>query len=161
METWKPVVGFEGLYEVSDHGRVKTVKTDRIKRPTQSPKDGRLSVLLWIENKCKMLKVHRLVLFAFVGPPPEKHECCHGDGNPQNNLIGNLRWDTASANQADRVKHGTSNRGERCANAKLTEEQIKAIREDPRLQREIAEDYGIRAGHVSRIKSGVRWGHVI
>lgn len=160
MENWKPVFGFEGLYDVSDHGRVRTVKTARIKKPTPNPKDGRLNILLWNGNKCKMMKVHRLVLFAFVGPPPKKHECCHGDGNPQNNLMGNLRWDTTAANQADRVKHGTSNRGERCGSAKLTEQQVRAIREDTRIQRLIALDYGIRANTVSRIKSGARWSHL-
>lgn len=161
MENWKPVVGFEGIYEISDFGRVKTVKTGRIKTPSVNKKDGRLSIMLWKNNKFKMMKVHRLVLLAFVGPAPAKHECCHNDGNPQHNHISNLRWDTAAANQADRVKHGTSNRGERCAAAKLTTEQVIAIRADDRLQREIAADYGVRENTISRIKSGKRWAHVV
>lgn len=160
IETWKPVFGFEGLYEVSDHGQVRTVKTGHMKVPTPHPKDGRLNVLLWKGNKCKLMKVHRLVLFAFVGAPPEKHECCHNDGNPKNNHLSNLRWDTAAANQADRVKHGTSNRGERCAAAKLTTEQVIAIRADSRLQRIIAAEYGVRESAISRIKAGKRWAHV-
>jgi len=159
-EIWKPVVGFEGIYEVSDHGRVRTIKTGKLKKPTLSKKEGRLFLLLWKDNKYKMMKVHRIVCFAFHGAPPPKYECCHNDGNPLNNHISNLRWDTAAANQADRVKHGTSNRGERCATAKLTTEQVLAIRADTRKQKYIAADYGIRESQVSRIKNRERWAHI-
>jgi len=159
-ETWLPVVGYEGIYEVSDHGNVRTVKTGLLKKPTASKKDGRLSILLWQDNTCKLMKVHRLVAFAFLGDPPPKHECCHNDGNPQHNHISNLRWDTVAANQADRVKHGTSNRGEQCGTSKLTTAQVLAIRADNRLQREIALDYGVRENTISRIKSGKRWSHI-
>lgn len=54
-----------------------------------------------------MRLVHRLVLEAFVGPCPEGMEGCHGDGDPTNNSLGNLRWDTATSNQLDKVRHGT------------------------------------------------------
>jgi predicted secreted protein len=99
------------------------------------------------------------VLTAFVGPRPKGLQCCHNDGNPWNNKLENLRWDTAQSNQRDRAKHGTSNRGERCASAKLTETQVAAIRADARLQREIAADYGVKENTISRIKSGKRWAH--
>src|SRR3990167_2626181 len=108
MEMWRHVVGYENLYEVSDHGRVRSLKTGRVKTPTPNIKDGRLSMLLWKKNKCRLMKVHRLVLFAFRGSPPQGYESCHNDGNPSNNRLPNLRWDTAASNQADRVKHGTS-----------------------------------------------------
>lgn len=160
MEIWKPVVGFEGRYAVSNLGRVKNVKTKRIKKPTPDKKDGRLFLLLWNGNKAKAVRVGRLVLLAFRGPPPNGHEGCHNDGNPANNRLTNLRWDTPSANQRDRVRHGTSNRGEQCGTSKLTEKQVLAIREDGRLQREIAEEYGVQQSVISRIKSGVRWGHL-
>ncbi len=124
MERWKQVVGFEGLYEVSDNGRVRTVKTGRIKKPTVDKIDGRHFLLLWRDNKCYGTRVSRLVLLAFRGPPPSGHEGCHNDGNNDNNRLSNLRWDTPSENQRDRAKHGTSNRGERCAAAKLTEKQV-------------------------------------
>lgn len=51
-------------------------------------------------------KVHRLVLEAFVGPRPDAYQGCHYDGDPTNNRLDNLRWDTASANNKDRVRHG-------------------------------------------------------
>lgn len=160
IEHWLPVVGFEGLYEVSSHGRVKTIKTGLIKKPTLSKKEKRLCVMLWKNNKNKLMKVHRLVLFSFVGQPPEKYECCHNDGDYTNNNLSNLRWDTAQNNQLDRIKHGTSNRGERCASAKLTEIQVIRIRNDTRKHKEIAAEYGIRESQVSRIKNRQRWAHI-
>lgn len=160
LETWKAVVGYEGLYEVSDHGRIKNARNGAIKSQHKSKKDNRMRVMLHREGKQKCAKVHRLVLIAFVGPNPLGYECCHNDGNPQNNMLRNLRWDTAANNQADRAKHGTSNRGEQCATAKLTAAQVYAILSDTRKQQEIADEYGIRQNTVSRIKSGVRWAHL-
>ena len=159
-ETWLPVIGYEGIYEVSDHGNVRTVKTGKIKAPQKCKKTDHQWVMLWKDNTQKNMRIHRLVMFAFIGPPPDNHECCHNDGDASNNHISNLRWDTPAANQADRVKHGTSNRGERCASSKLTTEQIFAIYKDNRLQREIASDYGVRENTISRIKSGKRWSHL-
>lgn len=157
MEQWKPIAGFEGHYEVSDYGRVRTIGGG-IKGHSRS-NDGRLSVNLWRDGKQKLMKVHRLVLHAFKGPCPEGMEGCHNDGNPAHNHIDNLRWDTHQANILDRIKHGTSNRGERCGTAKLTLEQVRAIRADTRKQQEIADQYGVTNGTVSRIKAGVRWAH--
>lgn len=160
MEEWRDIVGFEGLYKVSNFGNIMTVKTGKIKKPTCDKKDNRLAVLLWKENKCKLIRVHRAVIIAFKGAAPEGMECCHNDGNNQNNHIDNLRWDTPQNNQLDRIKHGTSNRGERCAASKLTVEQVFEIREDNRPHKEIAAQYNIRQSQVSRIKNRLRWSHI-
>ncbi len=159
MEQWRDVVGFEGVYEISDSARVRHVQKGTIKIPSID-ETGRMSVLLWRNNKCRLMRIHRMLLLAFVGPCPPKHECCHNDGNASNNALSNLRWDTAQNNQLDRVKHGTSNRGERCGSSKLTEIQARAIIADPRKHKYIAADYGVRDSVVSRIKSGKRWGHL-
>jgi len=159
MEKWRDVVGFEGIYEVSDGGNVRSKLSGKLKKFTLNKKDGRIFLLLWRNNKPKNRKPHTLVLEAFVGKRPRGKECCHYDGNPQNNRLENLRWDTPKNNQADRIRHGTTNRGERCGTAKLTLEQVKEIREDNRLQREIAVDYGVLQNTISRIKSGKRWAY--
>jgi len=138
METWKDVVGYEGLYEVSDAGRIRNTRTGKIKTYTHNRQKRR----------------------PFVGPRPPRMEACHNNGDPFDNRLKNLRWDTTRNNQLDRIKHGTSNRGEQCAAAKLTEAQVLVIRADTRLQREIAAEYGVRENTISRIKSGKRWGHV-
>ena len=161
MEQWLPVVGFESFYEVSDHGNVRSIKSGRIKAYTIDKTNGRPFMGLWKQNKIKIVRPHTLVLSAFVGPRPYRLECCHNDGNHFNNHLENLRWDTAKSNQQDRAKHGTSNRGEQCAAAKLTETQVRAIRADTRVQRLIAAEYGVRDNTISRIKSGKRWAHIV
>ena len=160
METWLPVVGYEGLYEVSTEGRIRNPRTGKVKVYTHDKQKRRPFVGLWRNNKICVIYPHKAVLEAFVGKRPKGMEACHNDGNPFNNRLDNLRWDTPRNNQLDRVKHGTSNRGERCAAAKLTELQVRAILIDTRLQREIAADYGVRENTISRIKSGKRWNHL-
>lgn len=121
-EIWKPVAGYEGLYEVSSLGRVRSL--DRIVIPRTgrgkgvpytlpgkilkpSERDtGHLKV--WLSNgEAKVFYVHRLVLIAFIGLPEEGQEGCHWDGDPQNNEVSNLRWGTASENRQDSLRHGT------------------------------------------------------
>jgi hypothetical protein len=159
MEKWLGVIGFEELYEVSNHGQVRSVKTGQIKKITFRKLDNRPYIGLWKNAKQKIVRPYRLVLEAFVGKCPQGMECCHNDGNPMNNNLSNLRWDTPKNNHADKVKHETTNRGERCGTAKLTLVQVNAIRKDNRLQRIIAEEYGVRQSLISRIKNGVRWQH--
>ena len=159
MEEWRDVVGFEGLYKVSNFGRIQTVKTGKIKEQTISKTDNRPYLSLWKNNKIKVCRPHKLVLEGFVSVRPDGLECCHNDGNPQNNHLTNLRWDTPKNNHADKIKHGTTNRGEQCGTAKLTLEQVRAIRQDTRLQRIIAAEYGVKDNTISRIKSFKRWAH--
>ena len=159
MEEWRDVVGFEGIYRISNFGQVQTIKTGKIKEQTISKTDNRPYLSLWKNNKIKVCKPHKLVMEAFVSLRPEGLECCHNDGNPQNNHWSNLRWDTPKNNHADKVKHGTTNRGEQCGTAKLTLEQVRAIRQDTRLQRIIAAEYGVKDNTISRIKSFKRWAH--
>lgn len=159
-EEWRAAFDYEGIYEISNLGNVRNIVSGKMKKPTKNKRENRFYVMLWKKGKYKLWKVHRLVLFAFRGPPPIGHEGCHNDGNAENNRLENLRWDTPSANQRDRVIHGTSNRGEQCAAAKLTSEQVLAIRADTRLQRIIAIDYGVRENTISRIKSKQRWAHL-
>jgi len=93
--------------------------------PANEP-DGYIRVILCPGRKRRWL--HHLVLEAFVGPCPPGLECCHNDGNTWNNAASNLRWDTKKSNQADRVCHGTSCRGEGHKRSKLTEQQVREIR---------------------------------
>lgn len=119
-EQWKPVVGYEGFYEVSDKGRVRsltrvvqtrlghsTTYQGRILRQHARP-TGHLDVGLMRSGHRVTAKVHRLVLTAFVGPDPEGMECCHNNGNPADNRVENLRWDTTAANRRDCVNHGNN-----------------------------------------------------
>lgn len=100
MEEWRAVVGYEGLYEVSNLGRVRSLPkynhpTTRILTPTLNKKRGRYSVLLCPNHyERKRVSVHRLVAMAFVkNPDPERFtEINHKDENPLNNNANNLEW---------------------------------------------------------------------
>lgn len=114
LENWRPVVGFEGIYSVSNLGRVQC---DHLKQGGRwhrhllkskvANQTGYLSVGLFREGHSSTKYIHRLVLEAFVGPCPKGMECCHNDGDRTNPRLDNLRWDTRSGNQADRIRHGT------------------------------------------------------
>ena len=110
---WKPVVGFEDRYEVSDSGEVRAIDRPGI-RGNRGPKvlrqrtheDGYKIVGLWRDYKKTLRKVHQLVLEAFIGPRPIGMISCHNNGVPHDNKIENLRWDTPSENMLDRTRHG-------------------------------------------------------
>ena len=125
---WKPVPGYEGSYEVSSTGLVRSCSRSvrgpgghakRIAGTVLSPstsKTGYKRVTLYKDGRQKTFGVHQIVLAAFVGPAPAGTETCHNDGNPANNHLENLRYDTKRANQLDRIAHGNNDRSnrERC-----------------------------------------------
>lgn len=108
-EIWRAIAGFEGRYEVSDLGRVRSLVKSarwgdepRILRPGGNGSTGHLSVYLGAGHKCY---VHRLILLAFEGEPPPNAEALHGDGDCANNRHTNLRWGTRRENLIDRTAH--------------------------------------------------------
>jgi hypothetical protein len=119
QERWRPVVGWESYYEVSDQGRVRRVartviRKDGVRRDypqrlmAQSTQSlGYKVVHFKASGRCATKHVHVLVLTAFIGMRPAGMVGCHNDGNPANNRLENLRWDTQSSNLLDAVRHGT------------------------------------------------------
>jgi hypothetical protein len=108
---WRDVVGYSGLYEVSRSGQVRSKKT--VLRPTPYMRRGKvvtMKVDLYKAGKRKTVRVHRIVLAAWIGPCPDGYEGCHNDGDPANNAVSNLRYDTPENNDSDKLSHGTDNR---------------------------------------------------
>lgn len=129
-EAWKPVVGYEGLYEVSDLGRIRSLdrlnsRGRRSAGKVLSPgkrASGHLGVVLRRGGSPKAYLAHRLVLAAFIGPCPEGMEGCHNNGIPSDNRVANLRWDTRISNMHDRVRHhGRYHPSDRCKRGHLLE----------------------------------------
>lgn len=155
-EVWKAIVGYEGLYEVSDLGRVRSLTRQspvgrkpcepRL-RKTREGRGGYIKVnLAPLEGKQRVHFVHSLVAEAFIGPRPEGCQCCHNDGSVKNNVPANLRWDFVAENQADRLKHGTDSRGLKHPAAKLSDEQVAEVKRRclaGENKGAIASDYGI------------------
>lgn len=166
QEFWMPVAGYENHYAVSDIGRIKRIRGGKgtragmIIRQRLNKRTGRMIVNLSKNDVQKTFDTHSLVISAFVGPRPQNLEVCHNNGIATDNRLENLRYDTKENNERDKVKHGTSNRGERQGNSKLTASQVLAIRADKRTQQSIADSYGIDRSHVSDIKNRYRWAHL-
>lgn len=117
-ECWLPVRGYEGFYEVSNFGAVRSVGRE-IKRTNgrrykstgklisqKISASGYKIVCLSVRGNKSYKRVHRLVLEAFVGPCPDGMEACHWDDDPANNGLVNLRWDYRSGNRRDGVRNG-------------------------------------------------------
>lgn len=113
MTTWKWIPGYEGIYEVSDTGRVRSV--DRVdpagyrrqgKELAQATSSLHKVVTLYKDRKRTQVRVHWLVLEAFVGPRPEGAMGLHWDDDPENNHLDNLRWGTRAENSRDSVRNG-------------------------------------------------------
>lgn len=96
-EEWRPVVGYEGLYEVSSLGRVRRLKTDYIFSVVLDSY-GYPIVTLKTPTMTKTCKVHRLVALAFIPNPDNRPQIDHIDGVKTNNKVGNLRWVTSKQN---------------------------------------------------------------
>ena len=108
-EIWKPVLGYEGLYEVSNWGRVKSLNynhsgKEKILKPV-TYKSGYLYVVLSKNNKRKHFLIHRLVAEAFIPNTDNLPQVNHKDENPLNNVVSNLEWCTSSYN----INYGTRN----------------------------------------------------
>lgn len=170
-EEWRPVIGFNGLYEVSDRGRVRSVKRSvrytsrygtflmkfngKILQQNSPNRAGHLSVCLSKNNKQHLRWVHRLVLESFVGIAPKNMQCRHLDGVPTNNMLSNLRWGTHLEDRADMLCHGTRQTGEKHHAAKLTIKDILYIRGSKK--RGLAKEFGVSRTTVSRIKKRQAW----
>jgi hypothetical protein len=178
MEVWKPVVGFEGLYEVSDQGRVRGVDrfisclsrwggvysrfvVGRILSPARMNHGYNRVVLYGPDGYRRDVTVHSLVAAAFIGPRPLGEYVCHGDGDPGNNGLSNLRYDTPKENERDKIRHGRRGLGEKAPSSKLTEAEVRAIRRLRGVpQQELAEKFGCTFSNISAIQLYKSWGHV-
>lgn len=176
-EVWKAIKGIPG-YEVSNHGRLRSywkrnsLGIGKGSKMTLEPipqsykklsvgSSGYEQAVLYINNQYKNVRVHLLVLEAFIGSRPKGMDGCHNDGDKHNNHVSNLRWDTRRNNLADAKKHGTAPIGERHGGAKLSSEQVIEIRNTPALNyREIADKYNVSYWTIKNIINFKSWTHI-
>lgn len=178
-ETWRPVVGREGEYEVSDLGRVRSL--DRVivqrlgfgKNPDKlvsrrlrgkllalAPSGPYLTVRLGLD--ADSAPVQWLVASAFIGPRPPGLLVLHGDGDGMHNAAPNLRYGTQVENMADSLAHGTLARGEDFARSKLTDQKAAAARALSGLftQYELASMFRVTRSAIQAVQKRMNWKHV-
>lgn len=177
IETWRSIVGFEGLYEVSDHGRARSVdcwrphtsKSGTLHKRFRKGKmislcphtSGYLMLHLYREGERTPVTLHRAVMEAFVGPRPEGLDIMHADDERTHCRLSNLSYGTKAQNEADKVARGRSLKGERQPISKLTTKDVVEIRrrrgED---QYDLADEFDCTHSNISAIQLRKSWRHI-
>jgi hypothetical protein len=142
-------------------GTSSFIGTDWVKlQGDTEKKTGYKCVKLRKNGKQHHLRVHVLVLRAFVGPRPKGKMCCHGDDNPNNNTLSNLRWDTQKGNSADLARNGKTLKGESAWNARFTAEDVTEIRRrfaNGEMPETIGPDFKITSCHAHAVAKCRFW----
>lgn len=175
-ERWLPVVGYEGYYEVSDLGRVRSLTRSgsggrgrkrmfqgRVLTSRLKSSETYLTVTLSRDGRHVDKRVHKLVTEAFFGPCPGR-EVCHGPNGAFDNSVSNLSYGTRAKNMADMLRDGTRVLGTRMYSAKLTEADVIEIRRRHMAgeagYRVLAREYGVDQGQIRLIVKRKNWKHV-
>ena len=176
MACWRPVLNFEGYYEVSEEGEVRSLDREvrcfvggewhtRISKgkPIKGKQDtcGYRHYELSKHNKKYSVRGHTIVLEAFVCAKPKGMEACHGNGIRTDNRLSNLRWDTRANNYEDARIHNTASVKEKHGMSKLTKEDvsvIKGLRHSSRMSfSKIGKLFEISRSHAASIVRGKYW----
>ena len=173
-EVWLNIPGYEGLYQVSNYGKIRSL--DRHVKDSNNERrrflKGKLlkfgitdkyqHVTLSISGKQTGYTVHSLVLLTFKGECPEGKETAHNNGIRDDNRLVNLRYATPVENYQDRVLHNTDNRGERHGRTCLTENKVREIRNLSKYfsGKELARKYSVSVSAISNILSRKSWVHI-
>lgn len=178
-EIWKDIPKYKGYYQASNHGKIRSLnriiphptigfQTLKGKTLKSNPiKDGYLRVDLSMNGVVEHHQVHRLILYTFVGNPPDGYtQTNHKDGVKTNNMLNNLEWIDASGNMrhAIDVLKRSFLRGEAHQNSKLTENNVREIRQKYKNKEAsmvaLAKEYGVSDGTISGVISYSIWKHV-
>lgn len=167
LESWKPVRGWEGVFEVSDYANVKRLSASRCfpagnELKAHQTMNGYWVVRFYVGKKYQTKLIHRLVADAFLGPIQEGMFVHHKNADTMNNTLGNLEIVTPKQNSRRAAESGRIMRGENHTNAKLDDEDVEDIRESSEQgepQGSIAKRHGIAQSLVSMIVNRIIWKH--
>lgn len=173
QEVWKDVIDYEGIYQVSNLGRLKSLSRyikhwrggflkskEIIKKPFKSKSGYLITELSKNASKSKFL-IHRLVAEAFIPNPEEKPQVNHINGIKTDNRVENLEWNTRSEN----IKHADSKglrnlKGVNNSGAKLSEKEVIEIRKSKNSISYLAFNYNVGTTCIKKIINKVTWKHV-
>jgi hypothetical protein len=163
-EIFIPVVGFEGLYEVSNMQRVRTLSELSIKRGFEfigqfNHRKGYKVVSFYKNGRQKTHKMHRVVAQAFLANPLNLPEVNHKDTNKKNNFLSNLEWSTGGDNQRHAYKNGCRKAmaGELNPKSILSEEQVLYVFNSKEKTATLARELGVSESCVQLIRNGRNW----
>lgn len=163
QEIFKPVPNYEGLYEGSNFGRIKSLPRgkkgkEKILKPT---KQTYYIIDLCKGGEIKRFLVHRLIAKTFLENTKNKEHVNHIDGNKLNNKLENLEWVTRSENQLHAIQYGLrTTKGVKNSQCKLTEKQVIEIFNDKRKYSEISNQHNISIPTICDIKKNRSWSHL-
>ena len=177
MEIWKAIKGYEGIYEISEHGKVRSLNhlikysdgRSRIQKgrilKTSLSKKGYVRVSLSKQKKRFHTSIHRLLALSFIDNPENKKQVNHINGIKHDNRIENLEWVSNSENQIHAIKKGLTryNYNERHHNSKLTNKGVLRVRNLHRLgftNKELAEDYNVSQTAMSNILRNITYKNI-
>lgn len=154
-ESWKPVYGFEGFYEISDRPRIKRIKAGQGTKAEcmkQGNRRGYKEVRLCKNGKSSLHLVHRLVALSFI-PNLENKPCVnHINGVKSDNRPENLEWVSYSENMEHSFNKGLHPKGNKHYNYKIPDEELGRVLDKSIPARIIAEEFGVSRGYVYDIR---------
>lgn len=168
-EIWKDIAGYEGLYQISNFGRVKSFNGLWTKVKILKPSlrnNGYIFVTLFKNGKTKMFYIHQLVARAFIPNPENKPTVNHKFGNRLDNYCESLEWVTFAENQQHAFDTGIQKRGAESVFSKLTAEQVLYIRKNYKSYdinfsaNALARKFGVSTATIYNIIHGKRYKNV-
>lgn len=178
-EIWKDIVGYEGHYQVSNTGQIKSLarkiwyeSKGRVKAHFKLRAEkilaqrvgttGYLQISLCLESERKLVSLHRVMAEAFVPNPENKPEVNHKDTNKLNNTIQNFEWMTHAENMAHSLENGRHVKGDTHPMAKITETDVRSIRAAVGAKpKDLAAKYGVCTDQIYLILKRKSWAHVV
>lgn len=166
-EVWKDVIGYEGLYQISNFGNVKSLgnsfsRKERFLKLSPQSK-GYLTVVLQKNGKRKMMLVHRLVAEYFVSNLNDKLQVNHINGIKTNNRAENLEWVSHRENLDHAIKNNLTLKGEENRNSKLKDVDVIKIHyllQKGVTTKELSESYNVSYSTIDSIRTNRYWKHL-
>jgi hypothetical protein len=161
-EIWKKIpIKILKDYEVSNFGRIRSLKFNKIKIMSLTPyKTGHKFFGIWVSKNHYNFHVGRIVLISFVGLPKKGQECSHLDGISGNNHLENLVWETHKENMGRTIIHGTSVAGDKnfhCKWGSTLMRKVKEMLDSGERPKQVAYLTGVSLSTVYNLKCGVNW----